>query len=86
MVRPKERRIPQGGPTTYPGDIESAWVDSNPPELEQYRGKIVAILGAKVVLSADSSKQLFDAYDASGLVDALIIRIPSEPTDDYFIG
>lgn len=86
MVRPKERRLPGGGSKVFPGDMESAWVDSNPPELQQYRGKLVAILGTKVVMSADTAEQLFDLYDASGLSDALIIRIPSEPVEEYFIG
>jgi lysine/ornithine N-monooxygenase len=39
---------------------ELKWFASFPKEMEQFRGKHVAIIGRKVVASGDSAKEVFE--------------------------
>jgi lysine/ornithine N-monooxygenase len=40
--------------------MELKWFASFPKEMEQFRGKHVALIGRKVVASGDSAKEVFE--------------------------
>lgn len=84
--RPRKKSREKAAPAAYPGARELAWFESDPPELEQHRGRYVAIIGERVVLSAASPAELVKALNDSGLSDAFIERVPTERFTGYFIG
>ena len=78
------------GPTTiapvqWPGEQELRWIESEPPELEQYKGQYVAIIGERVVLSAATPAELIAALNGSGLGEPMIHFVPKERFDGYYV-
>lgn len=68
------------------GQAQLTWFESNPPELEPYRGKWVALIGQTVVASGATMMEALNEVRRRGLTGPFLARVPSLDEPEYFIG
>lgn len=56
--------------------LEAAWLEQH---RDEYAGQWVALDGDRLISASASAREVYDAAEAAGIVDALIVRV--EPRD-----
>jgi hypothetical protein len=84
-IQPKTRRRATAAPNPDAGWRELRWLESDPPELRQYRGEWVGILGEQIIASGPNASHVYGRMKERGLADVLIVFV-EEQFDGHFIG
>jgi hypothetical protein len=81
-VGPRWKRV--GGPNA--GLIEARWAEAYRPELvAKFANQWVAILGEVVVESAATFEELHAKLTQTGITNAFVQLVPSEPEDSSYL-